>query len=71
MAASIFSTHVDLTYTAMSRLLDCDQIPIICICNDVTLPKMRTLGQYCLQLRFRRPEARTVAAKLRTIAFRY
>ena len=28
--------------------------PIICICNDHSSPKMRTLANHCLDLRFRR-----------------
>ena len=30
-------------------------IPIICICNDRSLPKMRTLSNHCFDLRFQRP----------------
>lgn len=29
-------------------------IPIICICNDRTAPKMKSLANYCLDLKFRR-----------------
>ena len=46
------------------------QIPIICICNDPTTPKMRSFANYCMSLKFRRPEARLIASKLRTVAFR-
>lgn len=39
--------------------------PIICICNDRQSPKIRTLANYTLDLRFRRPDA---AAIMRRIA---
>lgn len=30
------------------------QLPIVCICNDRNSPKVRSLANYCLDLRFRR-----------------
>jgi len=30
------------------------QVPIICICNDASSPKIRSLFQYCLSLPFKR-----------------
>lgn len=30
------------------------QVPIICICNDRSSPKVKTLANYCIDLRFRR-----------------
>jgi replication factor C subunit 1 len=32
------------------------KIPIICICNDRASPKVKSLANYCLDLRFRRLE---------------
>lgn len=38
--------------------------PVVCICNDASSPKVRSLLNYCLDLRWRRPEARTVQRRL-------
>lgn len=46
------------------------RIPIICICNDRSSPKVRSLANHCLDLRFRRPDARQIAPRLRAIAER-
>ena len=35
-------------------LLKKTKTPIICICNDRSSPKVRSLANYCLDLRFRR-----------------
>jgi replication factor C subunit 1 len=46
------------------------QVPIICICNDRAHPKIRNLANYCLDLRFRRPDANQIRSRIMTIAFR-
>jgi replication factor C subunit 1 len=35
-------------------LIKKSKVPIICICNDRASPKVRSLANYCLDLRFRR-----------------
>lgn len=42
--------------------------PIICIANDASSPKMRTLKNYCLSLTWRRVAAATLAPRLCEIA---
>lgn len=44
--------------------------PIILICNDKSLPKMRTLDKYCFDLVWRRPTAREMKSRLMSIAHR-
>ena len=46
------------------------RIPIICICNDRSHPKVRNLANYCVDLRFRRPDANQIRSRIMTIAFR-
>lgn len=46
------------------------QTPMILICNDKTLPKMRTLDKCCYDLVWRRPSAREMKSRLMTIAHR-
>lgn len=46
------------------------RIPIICACNDRASPKVRSLANYCLDLRLRRPDARQIVPRLRAIAER-
>lgn len=50
------------------QLIKKSRIPIICICNDRSSPKVRSLANYCLDLRFRRPDARQVAPRILAIA---
>jgi replication factor C subunit 1 len=52
---------------ALIDLLKTSHIPVICICNDRSSPKLRSLANYCLDLRFRRPTAAQIANKLMPI----
>uniref|UniRef100_A0A0M3HLE7 Pilus assembly protein n=1 Tax=Ascaris lumbricoides TaxID=6252 RepID=A0A0M3HLE7_ASCLU len=36
------------------------RIPIICICNDRQSPKMRSLVNYCFDVRFQRPRVEQI-----------
>jgi len=38
--------------------------PIICICNDRQSPKIRTLANYTMDLRFRRPDATAIMRRI-------
>uniref|UniRef100_A0A0R3RH33 Replication factor C subunit 1 n=1 Tax=Elaeophora elaphi TaxID=1147741 RepID=A0A0R3RH33_9BILA len=42
-------------------------IPIICICNDRQSQKMRSLVNYCFDVRFQRPRVEQIRARLLTI----
>ncbi|GAM28888.1 hypothetical protein SAMD00019534_120640 [Acytostelium subglobosum LB1] len=44
------------------------KIPFICICNDYYSPKIKTLKNYCLDLKFRRPSVMMVSDRLLQIA---
>ena len=46
------------------------QTPMILICNERNLPKMRPFDRTCLDIQFRRPDANSVKARLMTIAIR-
>lgn len=50
------------------QLIKKTRIPIVCICNDRSSPKVRSLSNYCLDLRFRRPDARQVIPRVSQIA---
>jgi len=39
------------------------KVPIICICNDRSSQKMRSLVQYCMDLRYRRPTKNVIAKR--------
>ena len=43
------------------------RVPIICICNDRRLPKIKTLATYCLDLSFRKPTAIQVEKRIQNI----
>lgn len=44
--------------------------PMILICNERNLPKMRPFDRVCLDVQFRRPDANSIKARLMTIAVR-
>ncbi|KAL3318620.1 replication factor C subunit 1 [Cichlidogyrus casuarinus] len=46
------------------------KIPVICLCNDRQSPKIRSLANYCLDLRFQRPRVEQIKAAIMTIVFR-
>lgn len=48
-------------------LIKSTEIPIICICNDKTHPKMRTLSNYCLDLQCRKLDSRTILPRIKQI----
>ena len=50
------------------QLIKKSKSPIICICNDRSNPKVRNLANYCLDLRFRRPDARQIVPRIKFIA---
>ncbi|CAJ0586360.1 unnamed protein product, partial [Mesorhabditis spiculigera] len=55
----------------ISELMDIiksTMIPIICICNDRSHPKMRSLVNYCFDVRFPRPRVEQVRSRVMTIA---
>ncbi|CAG5134920.1 unnamed protein product, partial [Candidula unifasciata] len=52
------------------QLIKTTKIPIVCICNDRNSMKMRTLSNYCLDLRFQRPRVEQIKGAMMSIAFR-
>ncbi|AQZ10633.1 RFC1 (YOR217W) [Zygosaccharomyces parabailii] len=44
--------------------------PMILICNERNIPKMRPFDRTCLDIQFRRPDANSIKARLMTIAVR-
>jgi replication factor C subunit 1 len=49
------------------QLIKKTKMPIICACNDRSSPKVRSLANYCMDLRFRKPEARQVVPRITEI----
>ena len=50
------------------QLIKKTEIPIICICNDKSSPKMKTLKNYCLDLEFRKPTTTQVLPRVLSVA---
>ncbi|KAI5970435.1 rfc1 [Candida margitis] len=55
---------------ALSQFCRITNMPMILICNDKSLPKMRTFDRVTLDLPFRRPTENEVKSRLMTIALR-
>lgn len=49
------------------QLIKKTKMPIICACNDRSSPKVRSLANHCMDLRFRKPEARQVVPRITEI----
>ena len=45
------------------QLIKNSQIPVICMCNDRSHPKMRSLVNYCFDLRFQRPRVKQIQVR--------
>ncbi|KAJ2098072.1 DNA replication factor C complex subunit Rfc1 [Coemansia sp. RSA 922] len=56
--------------TELIQMVKRTKVPIICICNDRQSTKVRSLANYCKDMRFRRPTEQQMKARLNTIAFR-
>ncbi|ORX67090.1 DNA replication factor C, large subunit [Linderina pennispora] len=52
------------------QLIKRTKVPIICICNDRSSPKVRTLANYCNDMKFRRPSAAQMQGRMKAIAKR-
>ncbi|GMS80266.1 hypothetical protein PENTCL1PPCAC_2441, partial [Pristionchus entomophagus] len=55
---------------ALIEILKTSKVPIICICNDRGLDKMRTLSNWTHDVRFPRPRAEQLVGRMRTICSR-
>ncbi|XBW35897.1 hypothetical protein QEN19_001472 [Hanseniaspora menglaensis] len=55
---------------ALTAFIRKTQTPIILICNERRIPKMRPFDRICLELPFRRPDAKSVIPRLMSIAYK-
>ena len=55
---------------ALTGFIRKTKTPIILICNERRIPKMRPFDRICLELPFRRPDARAVIPRLMSIAYK-
>ncbi|XP_019732229.1 replication factor C subunit 1 isoform X1 [Hippocampus comes] len=51
-------------------LIKNSKIPIICMCNDRNHQKIRSLANYCFDLRFQRPRMEQIKGAMMSIAFK-
>ncbi|KAF7656692.1 hypothetical protein LDENG_00037960 [Lucifuga dentata] len=54
----------------MIGLIKNSKIPIICMCNDRNHPKIRSLANYCFDLRVQRPRVEQIKGAMMSIAFK-
>ncbi|XP_054634941.1 replication factor C subunit 1 isoform X2 [Dunckerocampus dactyliophorus] len=54
----------------MIGLIKNSKIPIICMCNDRNHQKIRSLANYCFDLRFQRPRVEQIKGAMMSIAFK-
>lgn len=46
------------------------RVPIICMCNDRNHPKIRSLSNYCYDLRFHKPSTQQIRGAMMSISFK-
>jgi len=51
-------------------LLKSSKVPVICMCNDRNHQKIRSLANYCFDLRFSRPRVEQIKAAMMSICFK-
>lgn len=51
-------------------LIKDSSVPIVCMCNDRNHAKMRSLLNYCYELRFNKPKLETIRSAMKSILFR-
>ncbi|KAL5103698.1 Replication factor C subunit 1 [Taenia crassiceps] len=51
-------------------IIKTSKVPVICLCNDRQSPKIRSLANYCLDLRFHRPRVEQIKAAVLSMACR-
>lgn len=54
----------------MIGLIKASKIPIICMCNDRNHQKIRSLANYCFDLRFQRPRVEQIKGAMMSIAYK-
>ncbi|XP_031416059.1 replication factor C subunit 1 isoform X1 [Clupea harengus] len=54
----------------MISLIKTSKIPIICMCNDRNHQKIRSLANYCFDLRFQRPRLEQIKGAMMSICFK-
>jgi replication factor C subunit 1 len=52
------------------QLIKESHIPVICMCNDRSHPKMRSLVNYCYDLRFNKPNTNQIRSSMMSICFK-
>ena len=52
------------------QLIKGSKVPIICMCNDRQHPKIRSLANYCFDLRFYKPRVEQIRGAMMSVCFR-
>lgn len=52
------------------QLIKSSRVPVICMCNDRNHPKMRSLVNYCYDLRFNRPRVEQIKGAMMSVCFK-
>ena len=52
--------QINVYFQELIQLIKRTQIPIVCICNDRGHTKIRSLSNYCFDLRFQRPRVEQI-----------
>ena len=53
-----------ILFQELIGLIKGTKIPIVCMCNDRNHPKIRSLANYCFDLRFHKPKVDSIKVGL-------
>ena len=54
----------DFVLQELIQLIKQSKIPVVCMCNDRNHPKIRSLSNYCYDLRFQRPRLEQIKVRV-------
>ena len=58
------------SFQELIQLIKSTRVPVICICNDRRHPKIRSLANYCFDLRFQRPRVDQIKGAMMSVCFK-
>lgn len=64
-----FKNHLLSYHQELILLIKNTKIPVICMCNDRNSQKIRSLANYCFDLRFQRPRVEQIKVNLTNLNF--
>lgn len=66
----MFKSNNSFPSQELISMIKSSRVPVICICNDRQSTKIRSLANYCYDLRFQKPRAETIKGAMMSVCFK-